>query len=67
MLILRDYGGKALEAGNLGGQEPQATLQYTTTDSAVGYSLDVQAGSLPDGTVTEGDYRVLVGVNAPMS
>ena len=64
-LILRDYGGKALEAGNLSGQEPQAALQYTMTESAVGYSLDVQAGSLPDGTVTEGDYRVLVGVNAP--
>ena len=64
-LILRDYGGKALEAGNLSGQAPQAALQYTTTESAVGYALDVQAGSLPDGTVTEGDYRVLVGVNAP--
>ena len=64
-LILRDYGGKALEAGNLSGQEPQAALQYTTTESAVGYSLDIQAGSLPDGTVTQGDYRVLVGVNAP--
>ena len=64
-VILRDFGGKPLEAGNLGGQEPQATLQYTMTESAVGYSLDVQAASLPDGTVTEGDYRVLVGVNAP--
>jgi hypothetical protein len=64
-LILRDYGGKALEAGNLSGQEPQATLQYTVTEGAVGYALDVQAASLPDGTRTEGDYRVLVGVNAP--
>ena len=35
------------------------------TENAVGYTLDVQAGALPDGTVTEGDYRVLVGVNAP--
>lgn len=65
VVILRDFGGKALEAGNLGGQEPRATLAYTTTESAVGYTLAVQAGSLPDGTVTEGDYRVLVGVNAP--
>ena len=64
-LVLRDYGGKALEAGNLSGQGPQAALQYTTTESAVGYSLDVQAALLPDGTKTEGDYRVLVGVNAP--
>jgi hypothetical protein len=29
--------------------------------SAVHYSLDVQAGSLPDGTLTQGDHRVLVG------
>jgi hypothetical protein len=65
MLALRDYGGKALEAANLGGREPQAALQYTTTESAVGYSLDVQAAPLPDGTATEGNYRLLVGVNAP--
>jgi hypothetical protein len=65
MIALRDFGGKALEAGNLGGQEPRATLAYTTTESAVGYTLAVQAGSLPDGTVTEGGYRVLVGLNAP--
>lgn len=64
-IILRDFGGKALEAGNARGQEPRATLAYTTTESAVGYTLAVQAGSLPDGTVTEGDFRVLVGVNAP--
>ncbi len=64
-LILRDYGGKALEAGNLSGQEPQAALEYTMTESAVGYTLEVRAAALPDGTVTEGDYRVLVGVNAP--
>ena len=65
VVILRDFGGKALEAGNVGGQEPRATLAYSTTESAVGYTLAVQAGSLPDGTVTEGDFRVLVGVNAP--
>jgi hypothetical protein len=65
MLILRDYGGKALEAGNLGGKQPQATIQYTTTESAVGYSLDVQAAKGSDGAVSEGNYRLLVGVNAP--
>ncbi len=65
VVILRDFGGKALEAGNLSGLEPRATLAYTTTESAVGYTLAVQAGSLPDGTVTEGNYRVLVGLNAP--
>jgi len=65
MVILRDFGGKGLEAANLTGHTPQAALQYTMTENAVGYSLDIQAGALPDGTVTEGDYRLLVGVNAP--
>ena len=44
MVILRDFGGKALEAANLAGQAPQAALQYTMTENAVGYTLDVQAG-----------------------
>ncbi len=65
MVILRDFGGKALEGANLAGQAPQAALQYTMTENAVGYTLDVQAGALPDGAVTAGDYRLLVGVNAP--
>ncbi|NTU84892.1 MAG: hypothetical protein HGA45_36930 [Chloroflexales bacterium] len=64
-VILRDFGGKALEAGNLGGQEPQATLAYTPTDPAAGFSLDVRAAALADGTPSAGDYRLLVGVNAP--
>ena len=64
-LTLRDYGGKALQASNLDGQEPQAALQYTMTETAVGHTLEVRAAALPDGTVTEGDYRVLVGLNAP--
>ena len=64
-LVLRDYGGKALQANNLDGQEPQAALQYTMTETAVGHTLEVRAAALPDGTVTEGDYRLLVGLNAP--
>jgi hypothetical protein len=64
-LVLRDFGGKALEAGNLNGQASQATLQYTTTETAVGYTIEVRAAALPDGTTTEGDYRLLIGVNAP--
>jgi hypothetical protein len=64
-VILRDYGGKPLQAGNLDGQKPHATLQFTMTEAAVGNLLEVRAAALPDGTVTEGSYRVLVGVNAP--
>lgn len=65
MMTLRDFGGKPLEAANLGGQQTQATLQYTMPETAHGYVLELRAGALPDGTVTEGDFRLLVGVNAP--
>jgi hypothetical protein len=65
MLILRDYGGKPLEASNLNGAESWAALQYAVPEGATHYSLEVQAATLPDGTRTEGSYRVLVGMNAP--
>lgn len=64
-IILRDYGGKPSEEGNLDGQEPQATLQFTMPEGAAEYSLDVQSALQPDGTMTVGDFRLLVGVNAP--
>jgi hypothetical protein len=64
-VILRDFGNKALEAGNLGGLGPRATLAYTMAKDAAGYSLELEAATLPDGTVTEGNYRVLVGINDP--
>jgi hypothetical protein len=64
-VILRDFGGKALEASNLNEQAPQATFQYTMPEDAIDFSLDVQAASQSDGNVTEGDFRVLVGLNAP--
>ena len=40
-------------------------LLRSLPDAVGSHTLPVQAGSLPDGTVTEGDYRVLVGVNVP--
>lgn len=64
-IILRDYGGKSTEEGNVDGQEPQATLQYTMPEGATEYSLDVQSSLQPDGIMTVGDFRMLVGVNAP--
>ena len=34
-------------------------------EAATEFALDVRAAALPDTTATAGDYRLLVGVNAP--
>jgi hypothetical protein len=60
ILVLRDYGEKPLRSGNLSGSQPWAELQYRVEDnSARNYSLRI----IGDGT--QGDYRLLLGVNAP--
>jgi hypothetical protein len=60
ILVLRDYGEKPLRSGNLSGSQPWAKLQYRVEDnSGRNYSLRIIA----DGT--QGDYRLLLGVNAP--
>jgi hypothetical protein len=64
-IALRDYGGKGLEASNLDGQESEATLEYTLSEGGAGYSLDVRAAPASDDGTTAGDFRLLVGVNAP--
>jgi len=64
-LILRDFGGKAIEAANLDGQEPQATLEFVFAEDAVNFTLDIGSVSAPDGTPTAGEFRALLGRNAP--
>lgn len=64
-LILRDFGGKPLQAANLDALQPRAVLQFTLPEAAMGYTLDVSAAPDPSGVVTEGDFRVLLGLNAP--
>jgi hypothetical protein len=64
-VILRDFGGKPLQAANAAGQEPQAKLEYTFPEDAVGHTLEIQGASGPDGAATTGDFQALVGLNAP--
>lgn len=64
-LILRDFGGKPVQAANLDGQNPRAVLQHTFAERAENYTLDVQAAAGPDGTATAGDFRAQLGLNAP--
>lgn len=64
-VILRDFGGKPLEAGNLGAEQARATLEYTFAEDADGYTLDIRGAPGAAGTTTAGDFRALVGLNAP--
>ena len=57
-LILRDFGGKPLEGSNLAGNETTAAMQHTFTERSGDSVLEIQSGQA-------GDYRLLVGVNAP--
>jgi hypothetical protein len=59
ILVLRDYGEKPLRSSNLSGSESRASLSYAVEDAVTNYRLRI----LGEGTA--GDYRLLLGVNAP--
>ncbi len=64
-IVLRDFGGKAIQGSNLNGQASLATLTATLPEGGAGYTLNVQAAPGSDGETTAGDFRLMVGVNAP--
>lgn len=65
IVILRDFGGKPIAASNLGGLKSQTSLQHTFAENASDYKLEIRAGEGSDGVVTAGDYRAVIGLNAP--
>lgn len=64
ILVLRDFGTKPLRTGNFSGQETTATIEYRFENDGSNYSLRLQA-CCEGGSETSGDYRLLVGINAP--
>jgi hypothetical protein len=64
VLVLRNFADKPVRSANLTGGASAATLQYTFPDEASSYRLDIEA-CCSDESVTTGDYRLLVAVNAP--
>jgi hypothetical protein len=64
ILMLRDYGDKPILVANLSGEQPSAALQTSFPEGASNYYLEIAAAS-PGGQLTSGDYRLLVGLNAP--
>jgi hypothetical protein len=64
ILMLRDYGDKPIQVSNLTGQANMASFKYAFLKGGANYSLDVIA-AVVNGQATSGDFKLLVGVNAP--
>jgi hypothetical protein len=63
-LMLKDFGGKIIRSGNYLGDRSTATLQYPFDEGGKNFILEV-AGCQTCEDITSGDYRLLVGINAP--
>jgi hypothetical protein len=64
IIVLRNYAQKPIRTGNLEGLDTAASLQYTFPTLSQNYRLEIS--SCCEGEpVTSGDYRLLIGVNAP--
>jgi hypothetical protein len=61
---VENYGGKPLATGNFSGELSNASLEYTFEDSGENFTLRLEA-CCDEGQKTVGDYRLLVGINAP--
>ncbi len=57
-LLLRDYGGKPLRSAKLSGAQTNATFYYLFDEDSSNCKLHIT-------TDTEGDYCLMMGVNAP--
>ena len=64
VLTLYDQSDKPVAYANFVATAPRAALQYQLPKQAVGYRLGVTAAG-PAGTATAGDYRLLLGLDAP--
>ena len=64
VIFLDDFGAKPLATGNFSGQQDHASLKYTFDADGSNYRLRIRA-CCEDGPQTAGDYRLLVGLNAP--
>jgi hypothetical protein len=63
-LTLLDFGKKPLATSNFTGEDTHAFLKYTFARDSKNCQLLID-GRAPDGTVTTGDYRLLLGLNRP--
>jgi hypothetical protein len=64
IVLLRDYGNKPMRAANLNGQASTAAFEQAFPEGGANYTLDIRAAEA-NGQQTSGDFRLLVGLNAP--
>ncbi len=64
ILTLNDFGDKPLARDNYDGQNSQASVAYTFGEDVSGYRLLVEA-CCEGQDLSSGDFRLLVGINAP--
>lgn len=63
-LVLRNFANKPIRSANLDGRDTKASMQYTFPDEGRNYRLEIES-CCDNEQVTSGEYRLLVGVNAP--
>jgi hypothetical protein len=64
VLVLKNYGGKIVQADNLQGLQDAAQLQYAFKEQSRNYTVHISGTSERD-RQTSGSYRLLLGINAP--
>jgi hypothetical protein len=64
IVLLNDFGNKPLRSGNFSGSESSASFEYTFEDDTSNLQISIEA-CCDDGPNTQGEYRLLVGANAP--
>ena len=63
-IVLENFAGKPIRSGNLNGNDTKSSLQYTFPVEGHNYKIEIES-CCGDEQITSGDYRLLVGVNAP--
>jgi len=64
VLTLYDYSDKEIAVGNYAALEPRASLHYELPAKGERYRLKISSQD-PQGDATTGNYRLLIGLNAP--
>jgi hypothetical protein len=64
VLVLRNFARKPIRTANLDEAQAQTSLEYTFPGVGENYQLEI-LGSVGDRPPTSGEYRLLIGRNAP--